>query len=714
MADTYSKNSDAMSEENLRRLVKKTKDWKSFFDDNITRYHMDRKFVFKTTLDQQTRENLGKIQKPPFEFNVTESYISRLRGEFSKQEPSFTVGQNPDGGYVDPKLPQMMEGHLMHKLYETRKRGVEYCAYTDQLAGGWSVFKVTPDYESAYTFNQTINIERCFDPTMCGFDPLAQEVTKYDGQYSFEIIPMTEEAFYTRYQKDAKNYGQPKLGDYSWSYTMGTDKIILVCEMYVKKTTPKRLVYLANNVTMFETDYNKAIKEWSSSRIEQPPKIIQRRMANLSIVCRYEFTNDKVMDYAETTWTNLPHVFVDGNSMYLREDGQSSESKQVTRSYFYHAKDAQILKNIAGQTLANELEGLVQAKYIAPLEGIPEQYIEAYTNIQKPSNLIYRAYMEDGTTPIPPPQPVQRAGMPQEVLATFMQADQTIQNILGAFNTQLGVDQNDISGKAIVEAMTQSNASGMPYIVNFMLAWNQVATIYVDLFPKVYLTPRTIPILDQMRNSQSVAINGFGGGQGVNTNYSPNSLSVEVEAGMNFEVQKNRAIAQMATLGQAFPALAQLINTKGLPLVLDNLDFRGADTLKQMSSQMMQEQAQQPPQPTPISLKMQDLAMRNQHKMADLQLDAAKLKQDQIKLTMDYQSQQQDAAVEVMKTKAELAVHSDEMLNAHLDRAHELIHKGIDHAHATMHKGIDHGHARGQEDRNAERAEKAEKEESNE
>jgi len=281
-------------------------------------------------------------------------------------------------------------------------------------------------------------------------------------------------------------------------------------------------------------------------------------------------------------------------------------------------------------------------------------------------------------------------------LATFMQSDQTIQNILGAFNTQLGVNNNDISGAAIVEAMTQSNGSGMPYIVNFMLAWNQVAEIYLDLFPKIYMTPRTLPIMDNMRNPQIVPINGFGG-QGISTQYSPNALNVEVEAGMNFEVQKNRSVMQMQALATAFPALAELINTKGLPILLDNLDFRGVDTLKQLATEMLQEQAQQKQQgqqqPNPLTLKMQDLAMRNQHKMADLQLDAQKLKQDQIKMTMDYQGQQQEQQIEMACIKAYILMNQQDVASDHLDRAHDMLKHGLDHRKDTVHKMADHEHA---------------------
>lgn len=670
----------------LDELIKKTKAWRQWFAPNIERWHKDRKFVFKTALTQQVKEDLATIQKPPLEFNVTESYISRLRGEFSKQEPAFTVSHSADGGFIDPQMPEIIEGHLMHEMYQTRKHGVEYNVYTDQLSGGYGVFHVYPDYENPLTFNQRIYIERKFDPTMCGFDPTAQEVTKCDGDYCFEMVPLTEDAFIARYPTESMPSGNmANIGDYHWAYSIGDEKIVLVCIMYHKKKVNRNLVYLANNVSMLESDYNKLKKDWEMTRIEQIPKVISKRKTQVTIICRYEFTSSKILSYTETNWTYLPLVFADGNSQYIREDGESSDMKQVTRSYFQHAKDAQILKNIAGQSLANELEGLVQQKWIAPLQGIPNNdvYADAYINVQKPSNLIYNAFMEDGITPIPPPQPVQRAPIPPELLTTFLQADQVIQNILGAFNTQLGVNDNDISGAAIIEAMTQSNATGMPYIVNFMMAWNQVATIYVDLMPKIYTTPRTLPMIDKMRKTVHVPINGFGGANAVSMNYQPNDLKVEVEAGMNFEVQKNRAVMQMAMLAQQIPAFQQLLNTMGLPILIDNLDFRGSDQLKDLAVQMLQQQQQAAQQGAQqqnpaVALKMQDLAMRNQQHNSQMMMDAARLKQDNINKTMDFIGDAQDRQLEMMKLDLEKQKSMAESTHKHLDRAQKDHHKVAD------------------------------------
>ena len=43
--------------------------------------------------------------------------------------------------------------------------------------------------------DQNIFMTRGFDPTMVGFDPMAQEDDKSDGRYAFECVPMRRDEF---------------------------------------------------------------------------------------------------------------------------------------------------------------------------------------------------------------------------------------------------------------------------------------------------------------------------------------------------------------------------------------------------------------------------------------------------------------------------------------------------------------------------------------
>ena len=392
------------TEDKLHEMKRHVIQWHKYFKENNDRFHADRRYIFRSNLTTEQRNNLGVIQKPPFEFNVLEAYISRLRGEFSKQEPSFSVHPTPDSMYLDPSLPPLIEGHFQAILQDTKRDGFEYDIYTDQLSGGYSVVKVFMDYDNEKSFNQKLFLKRC-DPTMCIFDVLARLSHKGDGRFCGEIFPMTIDEFKNIYEHiDIDHLAYTSIGDFSWAYKQGQDKIILVCDYYEKRKKRKKLVFLANNTAMLREDYEQMLRDWHANmRIDQPPIAIRERTTEITEIWRHVFIQDQIIESEKTIYTQLPLIFVDGNSFFLRENGEDSDVRQFTRSYFYHAKDAQNLKNIAGQSLANELENMVQYKYIAVKEAIPEQYQEIWKNPQKPGTLVANGFLEDGITPIPLP-----------------------------------------------------------------------------------------------------------------------------------------------------------------------------------------------------------------------------------------------------------------------------------------------------------------------
>ena len=336
---------------------------------------------------------------------------------------------------------------------------------------------------------------------------------------------------------------------------------------------------------------------------------------------RYRFTENTLLDVKETPYTFLPLVFFDGDSVMLRETPYSP-IKQVTRPYFFQARGVQRLKNFCGQTLANEIENMVQHKFKMPKEGIPAEYIDAYKDVQLPRVMVYNQFRDnDPSVRLDPPQEIARVPAPPEVISTFMGADQTTQAILGTYDAALGINKNELSGIAITEAATQSNAAAMPYIVGYLDGLNQIAIMIVDLIPKYYTTPRTIPILDNDGNRQYMQINDTGKPI---MQYDSSSINVEVSAGVNFSIQRSRALQQIIALMQASEMFAKFINSspQGLSTLLDNIEMRGIDKLKESVDGFLQQQAQQAQQSQQQAMMQNPAVIRAQMEQARIQQDA--------------------------------------------------------------------------------------------
>jgi hypothetical protein len=703
MNNIDAKNQEDESEETkLQRFKKNVEESREYDAHNITRYHESRRFVFNTSMKDDEISINSSISKPSIEFNIQEAFVSRLRGEFSKQEPSFATSA-ADDTTIDMQTIKAVEGYLRHELFETNKDGCEYNTWTDTLSGGWSVWKVWTEYAHPMSFNQVIKFGRVYEPTLTGFDPLAMLPTKSDGRYCFHLYPKSKNELAAKYPDiDWDRFKEQKnIGGFSWTFKAGDKDIVLMCDYYEKVVKNEEIVLLSDGKTMIEKDYKKKIKNWSQTNpFEQPPIVVKRRKSEITNIKRTIFISTQILEEEDTDFEDLPLVFVDGNSIYLR-DSSDGPVQRMTRPYCYHLQGAQKLKNFAGQCLAQELQSMVQHKFMVAKEAIPAQYVEAYKNNQVPNVLIYNAFHNNnpqyGT--LPPPREIVRPPIPPEIMNTFVGMDGLSQTILGSYDASLGVNDNQLSGVAIVEGATQSNAAAMPYVVGFLQALTQVAKIYVNLMPKYYVTARTIPVLDADSKRSYIRINDKEDPNSISFDYGRNAINVKVEAGSSFAIQKSKALNQIISASNAMPAFAQFMNEKGLGVFVSNLECKDSDQLKVMAdeymNELMQQKQQAQNQPNPMQMKMQleqqELQLRAQKMQQEASLGAAKVgvaqqdsENDRIKIIMQAHQDHQENLIEAGKQQTEKVRAAADLAIQEAQHHHNVEKDHADHHHKLL------------------------------
>ncbi len=689
--------------ERIKTTVRRSHD---YFKPNYDRFNEFRRFVFDTSLKDEEITLLMTLSKPQLEFNVLEAYISRLLGEFSKQEPSILVSAE-DENKADPLTISVVEQHLRHILFDSKNHHANYEVYKDLLSGGFSVFKVWTDYTNKMSFNQEIIFDRAFNPTLCGFDQLARYSHKGDGRFCFELFPMDKERFKDEYPEvDINNISfRRDFAGFNWSYLNDNTETLIIADYYEKKIKHTKIVQLQNGQVMTLKEYEAMSEAWNDFSM-MPSVVGKPRTTEIETICRYRVIENKVLEYRETDFSMMPLVFVDGNSIMIQTP-KNGNIQQMTRPYVYHAKSAQRLKNYAGIALANEIENMVQHKFIVKKEALPkeEEFLQAYKDIQKASNLVVNAFYEENPDmPIQEPiREIAKVPAPPEVMQGFTSTDSLIQNILGSYDASLGINDNQLSGIAVVEAATQSNTAAMPYVVGFMQGLQRVAELIIDLIPKYYTTPRTIPIQDAEGKKNYIKINQP---EGVSMSYDTNVLNVKVEAGVNFQVQKSRALQQIIGLMQASPAFNQFMNSRGLKVLLDNIDIRGIDQIKmmaedwmkelqqqqQMQMQMQQEQAQNNPMVIRNNIELQKLQQKEQENRQRFTVDMLELKQKEQKMMADLEQSKVNGIVQMNKTQAEnfsnqvdIALKEMDMRHKHAKDVLEFHHKVTQSKHEPRH-----------------------------
>lgn len=564
-------------QDKLKKIKKNIENSHSSFIENYHMFDDMRRFVFLSAMDENDISVNMTIGRPSVEFPVLESYISRLMGEFSKNTPSIEVGAK-DGKKADPDQIRAVEDHIRYTLFEANIHGFEYNMYRDTLSGGFSGAKVYTDYTNDKAFHQDIFVERVFDPTMTYWDPMARADDKSDGRYCGQNFPMTKDEFLEMFGKEKeKDFNHSDgVGGFRWNYRDQDEEIIVISDYYEKERAKETIVMLADNQIMTKKEHKEFLDGWD--RFEQPPVVIAERETFTTQIKRYRICDTEILEESITDYDSLPIVFFDGNSI-LAKAGENSNIRQVTRPIVYQAKGAQKMKNLAGQVLANEIETLMQSKFMIPGEGIHPDYKDAWKTPQKASTLVYNAFKDDDPNiPLPPPQVVQRTPIPPELSQTFMGMDTTIQNILGSFDPSIAkLGEREVSGIAIQESLSLSNSAAMPYVIGYLKGLQGVANRILELIPKVYVTPRTIPVLTKEGKKDYVLINQEGG---IEFDYDKDALQVKVTAGPSFGSQQAKALKEMTSLMQVSPQFAQFMTVEGLPTLLDNMDFRGIDALK--------------------------------------------------------------------------------------------------------------------------------------
>lgn len=632
----------------LDQIKDNIKQSRQYWKKNIDTYRKFMRLVFKTAFSNDDIQKLATLSKPALEFNILEAMISKVRSDFARQEPSLTMRAS-DGVPIEKidedfeKTMKVIEDYMREILDSATNDNMEYNIFSDLLGGGFSAAKVYTEYANELSFDQVIKIEKVFDVKLCGWDPLAIQSHKGDGEYCYEISPWKKEDFEREWGPEAtkKMAFSKDLSGFSWSYRNEEEEIILVADYYKKKKKKIRIVKLSDGHVINKKHYDDMIALWDSQGfIEQPPQIISERDTVIETICRYRICESEVLEYKETDYKYLPIIFFDGNSVMM-QDSDTSCSYQMTRPLVYHAEGIQKLMNFSGQTVSAEIQNMVANKWVASVESIPEKYQDAYQNPQIEQVLLYNAfYKNNPDVPLNPPREVQRTPTPPMVYETFAGSASITQMVLGSYDSVLGTNSNQLSGKAIQQGALQSNGAATPYLVGYIKGLNRIAQVLLDLIPKYIVTPRTIPIKGLNGKRAYQLVNKQGDERSVDIQIDSSMLQVKIEAGVNSAIQKQLALEEITAMMQASPVFAEFINTMGLEIILDNMDVRGIDHLKAQAEKFMQQieaQKQQPPKPSETEIVVQ----------AELELGKAKIESQM----MIAQGEQANAAAKVAVDK---------------------------------------------------------------
>lgn len=612
--------------EKAKKIKKNIESFENYFSDNYRMYEKWMNFVHKSSISQDERDALASLERPILEFPLIPQYISVLCGKFQKYQPSVYLKLRQEAKENDQEAQAKadkltnVQHHLNYVLNEgDKKNAFMYELFKNEISGGFSVAEIYYDYDSPKSFDLKINVEPIQDSTSCGFDPLAKSCHKGDGRFCYRKYILSEEEFHRTYPNANVTFktGYNQNGVNWCRYSGSGDKYYCVVKYWEKEYKDEMLYLLSSGQSILKKDYKKLLAFYEENGlVAQPPQVLDKRKTGILKVMQYDIFNEMILDKHDTRYPGLPLVFFPGENYLIKENGVT---KQHCKPYGYNAEGIQKLKNVAGQSLANELENMVQSKFMVAERGLPdnEAYIEAYLNPQRASTMVYKDLdleAPPGSERVAPPTAVPRQPVPPHVTQAFQMADEMTQSIMGSFRQQSTAQSNPMSGIALAITNITNDTAASPYIANFVHSLTQVCRIIVDLIPRVYKKSQLIPILDDKNQKSYITLDDF--------DYDPDEVDVDIDAGATVSMQKEITLQTLTGLMKASPLFNDFMNEHGLPILIDNIDVKGIDALKVEVDKFIEQRTMQQQQAQQQQIQQQQMMLQIEMAKAQKELQA--------------------------------------------------------------------------------------------
>lgn len=641
----------------LKKKVKRSLDHDS---ENYRYFNFMKAFICDTTLDQNTRTKLNVLKKPQLECNEIEQFVNALLGEFRNYEPSITV--KPSTSITDPgykarqyRTAEVIEGYLRHKLSNSHTDNANFEVMSDLLRGGLSAgtLEIGWKSEDIYEFDVDLIFNKEPYPTMCGWDPAAVHSHRGDGKYCFRIFAYTKDQVEEKYGEEAIENIRPQAGieGFSWSYYQDEEEYYVFCEFYEKEIKKVKTVFLSTpfpqNILarlskyspsrdgrkMTMACYKAALIEWENEGLlEVPPIPVQEKMADKIKICKYIFNEAKIISYEDTDYAHLPIIRAQGGSVKL-EDNLGANKRDKCRSFVHNLVGIQMLKNTAAQGVAYEIENTVAHKWLMEYETVIPEQMQQLINNQIPSVLLWQSRprrADSQSEAYPEPQPVVRPPVPEIIPQTFYETSVAMRRMMGTIENN-NVPGGNIASDTLKMAYTQESRAAYPWWQGFESFLNRLGTCYMDLIPKIFKTPTTIPIINIDGKRDFVSINDVNDPNSVFMDFSPNDFNIEITAGVNAEVLRQTGMNQIMELSRTFQGFNRFIDTECQPELIENIDIKNKGSLVMKSQEWQQKQAQmaqlsaQNAPLDPAKAQLQIAQMNMMQKEKDRQLEAAKV-----------------------------------------------------------------------------------------
>lgn len=537
--------------------------------------------------------------RPCLTINRSLSFIRQIVNEARQNTPSIKV--SPADDVADIPTANVINGLIRKIQNGRRKADIAYdTAIEHAISGGFGFFRIGIDYVDADSFDMELFIDRVPNPLMVHWDVSSTEFDSSDWEYGFISDFLTPETFKKRYP-DAAPVSFEGMNNDLLSYWFD-DERIRVAEYFLRDERKRTVYQLSDGRTVRKDQLPEIAKAFFAQggiEIADDDEAISGFMQ----VNGLEFRRQREATYYEVTHRILNGVEVldenpwPGSTIPICPvwgDEVIIDGRRHFRSLIRDARDPQAMFNF-WRSASTELVALApRAPWIGPKGFIPNT--ETDRAKWESANTRSHAYLEFDATKGAAPQRQPFAGIPAGAIQEALNAADDMKSITGIYDSALGAQSNETSGRAILARQRQSNTSNYHFLDNLNRAIEGAGRILVETIPAVYSDRQTIRILGEDKAQEVIHLTSQAGGpqqEGMDGpelyNISVGKYDVSVGVGVDYATARQETSEILMDLMQRVPGAAQYIGD----IAVEVMDFPQAEKVAQRLKLLLPPQVQQ-------------------------------------------------------------------------------------------------------------------------
>jgi len=532
---------------------------------NIEPAREDMQFAIGDQWDINDRNRRQALRKPVLTVNRLPAFIAQYLGSWEQTDTTLTVMPTKGG----TKLAADIRKGLIRSI--TREPMAKHALYTAMETayicgqGNFGIELVDNEYD---VFEKDIRLKAYDDPFSVVWDRASREPSGADARRCFAMEWITQEDYRDQYpnaKPNSKGWQGDEL-DYTTMTAHGweVEEMVRICYFWQMKDEPVTLGLEAETGDVID------VSDWTEDQIaaglavDEDGQPIMRETTRPYAECYV--LGDEVLDGPfRLNISRLPVFRVEGWAL-------QEAAVRYRWGFVRNAKDPQRLHNYWRSILAEELQKSPASKWLLDSTAMQGGLADKFRNAHRDGdNVLFWDSQSDGAKPefIPPPM------MNQAVLTEAQMSVQDIKDVTNKHEASLGVQSNEVSGKAITARQRVSELGDRIYLANMNIAQGECAKVINQLIPEVYDTNRVIKITADDDQVVLQEINGIYGDQ--TPDITGGKYDIVSTVGPSYATKREEAVDTMLTLMNHMPQTANYI----ADILARNMDIPGADEISE-------------------------------------------------------------------------------------------------------------------------------------